>query len=130
MIVVDASAVIDVLLDAARQQVLVERVLAPGLELAVPELLDIEVAQVLRRFETGGVVASGRARTALGHLAGLPLRRYRHVDLLDRIWQLRGNLTANDAAYVALAEGLDVPLVTRDRRIADAPGHMARVELL
>jgi predicted nucleic acid-binding protein len=67
---------------------------------------------------------------ALAAMADFPLIRYQHDLLLPRIWELRHNLTAYDAAYVALAEALGAPLLTRDRRIAAAPGHRARVELV
>lgn len=71
-----------------------------------------------------------RAQQALSDLADLPISRYPHDLFLFRIWQLRQNLTAYDAAYVALAEALSAPLLTRDARLASAPGHRARVELL
>jgi predicted nucleic acid-binding protein len=93
-------------------------------------LIDIEVAQVLRRFLRRGDINPERGRVALQNLADLPLVRYPHERLLPRVWELRNNLTAYDAVYVALAEVLDAPLLTRDRRIAAAPGIRARIELV
>jgi len=93
-------------------------------------LLDVEVAQVIRRYALNGEIDSERGRMALIDLVDLPLRRYPHDFLLPRIWNLRNNLTAYDAAYVALAEALDAPLLTRDRRLAAAAGHRAQIELV
>jgi predicted nucleic acid-binding protein len=97
---------------------------------AAPHLLDLEVAQALRRYALSGQMDDARGREAIEDLAVLPIRRYGHGPLMERIWELRGHMTAYDAAYVALAEALDAPLLTRDRRLAAAPGHRARVELL
>lgn len=130
MIVADASAVIELLLRTRAAPAIEARLLTPGQTLHAPHLLDLEVAQVLRRYAAGGEVAPQRCRQALGDLAALPIHRYPHDIFLDRIWRLRANLTAHDAAYVALAEALDAPLLTRDRAIATAPGHKARVELV
>jgi predicted nucleic acid-binding protein len=93
-------------------------------------LLDIEVAQVIRRYAAGGEIDGERGRAVLTDLADLPLRRYPHDFLLSRVWELRNNLTAYDAVYVALAEVLDASLLTRDRRLAAATGHHAKVELV
>lgn len=130
MIVADASVVLDVLLrsgDAARLEA---RLFDAGETVHVPHLLDVEVAQVLRRYEARGELAASWARSALELLVRFPITRYPHDPLLSRMWALRANLTAYDAAYVALAEGLGATLVTRDRKIASAPGHRAAVELL
>ena len=88
------------------------------------------MAQVIRRYAAGGEIGAARGRQALADLADFPLRRYPHDFLLGRMWQLRHNLTAYDAAYVALAEALGIPLLTRDRRLAAATGHRARVEVV
>ena len=83
-----------------------------------------------RRYAIAGEIGEERGRAALADLADLPLRRYPHGFLLPRVWQLRNNLTAYDAVYVALAEALDAPLVTRDRHHAAAAGHRAKVEVV
>ncbi len=130
MIVVDASVVIEALLRTPAAES-AERWLFDSHEtLHAPHLLDLEVAQVLRRYAAAGEIDQTRGRDALADLADFPLRRYSHEFLLPRVWELRSNLTAYDAVYVALAEALDAPLLTRDRRIAGAPGHRARVELV
>ena len=130
MIVLDASVVLEVLLRMPAGVALEERLLEPEESLHVPHLVDVEVAQVLRRYALAGEVEAGRCRAALDDLAGLPLTRYPHDFLMSRVWDLRGNLSAYDAVYVALAEALDAPLLTRDRRLANAPGHGARVEVV
>jgi predicted nucleic acid-binding protein len=93
-------------------------------------VLDLEVAQVLRRYTLSGEMDAERSEQALEDLADLSLYRYPHDVFLFRIWALRRNLTAYDAAYLALAEALDAPLVTRDTALARAPGHRARVEVI
>jgi predicted nucleic acid-binding protein len=92
-------------------------------------LLDVEFVQVLRRLVREGTLAPRRAVEAIEDMAALRIARYPPVLLLQRIWRLRQNLTAYDAAYVALAEELQAPLITRDRRIAAAPGHTAAIEV-
>ena len=130
MIVVDASALLEVLLRTSAAQAVEDRLFAPRQTLHAPHLLDVEVAQVIRRYATSGEIDGERGRMALADLADLPLRRYPHDFLLPRIWDLRNNLTAYDAAYVALAEALDTALLTRDRRLAAAAGHHAKIELV
>lgn len=130
MIVVDASALLETLLQMPAASAVEARLFAADQTLHAPHLLDLEVAQVVRRFAASGQIGEDRGRIALADLADLPLRRYPHDFLLQRIWDLRDNLTAYDAAYVALAEALDSPLLTRDRRLAAAPGHHARIELV
>jgi predicted nucleic acid-binding protein len=98
--------------------------------LHAPHLLDIEVAQVIRRYAATGEINQERGMEALADLAELPLRRYPHHFLLPRVWDLRNNLTAYDAVYIALAEMLDAPLLTRDRRMAAAGRHHVRIELV
>ncbi len=130
MIVVDASAILEVLLGTPDGARVAERLFTPGETLHAPHLLDLEVAQVLRRYALAGELDSARGLEALDDLADLPLTRYPHDLLLPRIWELRRNLTAYDAAYVALAEALAAPLVTRDAALVSVRVHHARVELL
>ena len=130
MIVVDASALLEVLLGTRSAEGLIGRLFDPGETLHAPHLIDLEVAQVLRRYAQAGEVPLARCRAALSDFADLPLTRYPHDVLLERVWALRDNLTAYDAAYVALAEALDAPLVTTDRGMAFASGHRARIELV
>lgn len=129
MIVLDASAAVEVLLQTAAGAPVTKRFFEAGTSLHAPHLLDIETTQILRRFVRKGEVTADRARQALEDLADLPLERYSHDFLLPRIWSLRQNLTAYDAVYVALAEALGATLLTRDARISRAPGHAARVEV-
>jgi predicted nucleic acid-binding protein len=130
MIVVDASAVLETLLRTPSAEAVERRLFDPSETLHAPYLLDVEVAQVLRRYAANGEIDGERGRMALADLADFPLNRYPHEFLLPRIWDLRQNLTAHDAVYVALAEALDAPLLIRDRRLATAPGHRARVEVV
>ena len=116
VMVVEASALLEVLLRTPKA--IEDRLFAPHQTLHAPHLLDVEVAQVIRRYAANGEIDRARGRVALTDLADFPLRRYPHDFLLPRIWDLRNNLTACDAAYVALAEALDVPLLTRDQRLA------------
>ena len=129
MIVVDASAILEVLLNTPAGARVSERLFIPGETLHAPHLLDLEVAQVLRRYARARELDSGRGLEALEDLADLPLTRYPHGLLLPRIWELRANVTAYDAAYVALAEALAAPLVTRDAALASVRAHRARIEL-
>ena len=130
MIVFDASAVLEVLLrtDAGRR--IEDRVFGSGETLHAPHLLDVEVAHVLRRYTLRRELTASQAEARLELFGQFPIRRYSHEPLLSRMWTLRANLTAYDAAYVALAEALRATLVTRDERVASVKGHTARVELL
>jgi predicted nucleic acid-binding protein len=130
MIVVDASLLVDLLLGAADAGILIERLRGVEEPLHAPEVVDLEFLQTARRHERNGKVPASRAEGALRDLAAFPLRRHSHRRYLDRIWELRGNLTAYDAAYVALAEGLGATLLTRDAKLAASPGHGARIELV
>ncbi|GAB7192349.1 type II toxin-antitoxin system ribonuclease VapC1 [Kineococcus sp. NUM-3379] len=129
MIVVDASVLAPALVDdgddgdTARSRL-------RGEVLTAPELIDLEVVSVLRRRTASGALDARRADLALLDLLEIPLRRAGHRALLPRCWELRHTVTAYDAAYVALAEALDVPLLTADARLAGAPGVTCRVELL
>jgi predicted nucleic acid-binding protein len=129
VIVLDASALLEFLLQTplgAR----VEARLVREDEFHSPHLVDVEVAQGLRRLVRAGEVSPHRAAAAIADLAELDLHRHPHLDLLTRAWTLRENVTAYDAMYVALAEALDAPIVTCDTPLAKAPGHRARIELI
>jgi len=130
VIVVDASALLEVLLRTSAAAAVERRLFDSGQTLYAPHLIDLEVAQVVRRYAATGELDVDRGREALADLAEFPLLRYPHDFLLPRIWELRSNLTAYDAVYVALAEVLGAPLLTRDRRLAAASDHHARVELV
>jgi len=129
LIVVDASVVIEVLLGTAAGRSIEGRLFDRRARLHAPHLLDVEVAQVLRCYGAAGDLTPGRGAEAVSDLADLPITRHEHVLLLPRIWQLRQNLTAYDAAYVALADALDATLFTRDAKLARAGGR-TRIELL
>lgn len=129
MIVLDASAAIDWLLETPAGRRIEQRIYARQDSLHSVHLLDVEFAQVLRRLVREGTISALRAEQAMDDLASLRITRYAPVQLLRRIWQLRQNLSAYDAAYVALAETLKAPLITRDQRMASAPGHRAAIEL-
>lgn len=129
MIVVDASAVLELLLQGPASRAVAARIASPDEDLHAPHLLDLEVAQVLRRHAQSGAIDEERGRQALDDLADLDLARHPHDLFLPRIWELRGLVTAYDAAYLALAEALAVPLLTLDRRLARAGGHRARIEI-
>jgi predicted nucleic acid-binding protein len=129
VIVVDASAVVDWVLQTSVGQRIEKRIYARGESLHAPHLIDLEVAQVLRRIERERTISVRRTAEAMQDLADLRVTRYPHFIFLDRIWELRHNLSAYDAAYIALAEKLKAPLITRDERLAAAPGHAAKVEI-
>ena len=93
----------------------------------VPHLLDLELAQVLQRYSRHHILTGQRAAQAFGDFLDFPLIRYPHDPLLSRIWELRNNFTAYDAAYIALAEALSVPLVTCDAKLTTAPSHTANI---
>ena len=130
MIVLDASSVVAVLLyRGPGAERIRERIESPGESLHVPHLMDLEVLHALRRQALRGALSLGRGAEALEDLASIMFVHYPHTSLMERIWELRENLTVYDAAYVVLAEALDAPLVTMDARLAQAPGHRAAVEL-
>jgi predicted nucleic acid-binding protein len=130
MIVLDASAVLELVLGTSAGSEVARRISRRSPSLHAPHLLGVEVAQVLRRYAARGVISADVAVAALGDVSGLGIERYEHEPLLPRVWTLRENLTAYDAVYVTLAEVLDAALLTADRRIARAPGHTARVEVV
>jgi predicted nucleic acid-binding protein len=128
VLVVDTSAVLTALVADQLPAGLIERLTRDG-DLHAPHLIDTELLHALRRLTITGAIGDGRAADARYDFAELALVRYPHEPLSDRIWELRHNLTAYDATFVALAEALAVPLVTCDARLASAPGHRAHVEL-
>ena len=128
MLVVDTSAVVEALAGRPPDEPLLARLGSDG-DLHAPHLLDVELLHALRRLVAAGHLSEDRAADACSDFAALTIARYEHGFLADRIWELRHNLTACDATFVALSEALEVPLVTCDRRLAAIPGHGARVEL-
>jgi len=130
LIVIDASTVLEVLLRSQVGLEIEKRIFSPQEILFTPHLLDLEIAQVLRRYCMAGEINSERGEEALEDLKDLPINRYPHDIFLHRVWELRHNMTAYDAVYVALAEALSAPLLTRDARLASAPGHEAIIELI
>lgn len=129
MIVIDASAVLELLLRTERGERVAARALDARERLHAPHLIDIEVMQTLRRLVLLKDIAPTHAELALDDYLALIIERHAHIELLPRLWRLRDALTAYDAAYLALAEGLDAPLLTCDSKLGRAHGHGATVEL-
>jgi predicted nucleic acid-binding protein len=130
LIVIDASALLELLLGTARAGRIALRALAPAERLHAPHLLDIEIAQALRKLVQLEDLTALRAEQALADYGSLVVDKHPHQDLLARVWALRESLTADDAAYVALAEALDAPLLTCDTRLGRSHGHRARIEVV
>jgi predicted nucleic acid-binding protein len=130
VIVADASAVLEVLLNTPAGVEVRRHLFAPEETIHAPHLLDLEVLRGLRRYARNAEMGVLRAEQALQYYATMRLNRYPHDVLAPRVWQLRHNLTAYDASYIALAEALDAPLITRDRAFASIKGHRARVLVL
>jgi predicted nucleic acid-binding protein len=130
--VIDASVVVSVLADAEHAPWAEAQLSNDGADrsLWVPHLIDAEVGQALRREVAFGRLGEDRADAALLDLMRMPLRRIGHIGLIHRAWELRHNFSFYDGLYVALAEGLDVPLVTLDRRLARAVGDATKVAVL
>jgi predicted nucleic acid-binding protein len=129
VIVLDASAAVDWLLQTSPGQRIETRIYSRNESLHAPHLLDLEVTQVLRRLAREGTVPARRAEEALRDLLDLRITRYPHFPLLPEIWRRRNNLSAYDAAYVVLAKKLGASLLTRDSRLASASGNAAVIEL-
>lgn len=127
---VDTSALLEALLRTPVASAIERRLFAYGETLHAPHLIDIEIAHVLRRYAAAGDMSAERGREALEDFVDLSVQRYPHDIVLPRLWQLRANLAAHDAVYVALAEALGAPLLNRDRRLARASRHRARVEVV
>jgi predicted nucleic acid-binding protein len=130
MIVVDASAIVEMILRTRVGKRVEERLLAGKETLHAPHLLDVEVLQVLRRCVRTKELDVDKAWEALGDLRRLPLGRHAHGALTERVFELRDNMTAYDATYVALAEALDATLVTCDAVLARSPGSRVVVEVV
>ncbi|MGD0837568.1 MAG: type II toxin-antitoxin system VapC family toxin [Polyangia bacterium] len=130
MIVLDASAAVELLLNTPLGERVGDRLSTDHAPLHAPQLLDVEVLHVIRRLCLGEVVSDRRAHQALDDLAQLPLVRYPHEDLIGRAWTLRATLTAYDAMYVALAEALDATVVTCNGRLGRAHGHHVQVDVI
>jgi predicted nucleic acid-binding protein len=130
VIVVDASVAVDILLQLDAAEVLMDSMFSETETLHAPQLMDIEVAQVIRRYWRAGDITAARGMQAIEDLQDLPITRYAHEPLLDRIWQLRANATAYDAAYLALAEALGAVVLTRDKALARVPGVKIVVEVV
>jgi predicted nucleic acid-binding protein len=130
LIVLDASALLEILLRTKRADTLMERAFESSERIHAPHLLDIEVTQVLHRLVHRKEITSVRAEQALDDFSQLIIERHVHQSLVHRIWQLRDSLTAYDGAYVALAEALGAPLLTCDAKLAGAHGPHATIELV
>lgn len=130
MIVLDASALVELVLGTPRGMEIGARIADPALGIHIPHLADVEVAQALRRFVKEGELDPAAAASALRDFRSLDLERHAHEPLLDRVWTLRANLTAYDAVYVALAEALEATLLTCDGKLSRAPGIDAVVDLV
>ena len=130
MIVLDASALVELFLQTPAGVTVAKRIEDLALSLHVPHLADVEVAQALRRYAAEGELDARDAAEALEDLRALDLQRHAHEPLLDRVWALRHHLSAYDAVYVALAEALQTVVLTCDARLARAPGMARRVEVV
>ena len=128
--VLDASGAIEFLLNTAAGKRLAARLAGDAEDVHAPHLIDMEIAQVLRRYVLRGTLEEGMGALALDRWRNLDVERYPHEPFLGRVWQLRDNVTAYDAIYVALAEALSTVLVTGDRRLVGAPGVRAAIELI
>lgn len=128
--VLDASAAIEFLLNTGPGSRLAARLVDERETVCVPHLIDLEISQALRRYVLRGALSVERGSLALAHWRSLDVNRYPHEPFLARIWELRSNVSAYDAVYVALAEALSAVLVTADRRLAGAAGVGAFIELV
>ena len=127
MIVLDASVVVELLINGALAGPIRRDLAERSDSFIVPHLLDVEVASALRKLVAGQRIDSHRSEEFLAGLAALPAERYSHTPLLGRMWELRHNFTAYDAAYIALAEATNSVLYTCDEKLNK--GHRARIAL-
>jgi predicted nucleic acid-binding protein len=130
VIVLDASAAIELVLRTERADRIAARALDPTQRLHAPQLIDIEVVQVLRRLHLARELTLERAQLALTDFESLVVERHAHRSLVRRVWALRSAMSAYDAAYVALAEALAAPLLTCDEKLSRSHGHDAHIELI
>ena len=128
LIVVDASIMCDFLLDAEENPEMVNFLATQSL--AAPSLIEYEIGHTLRRLNLVGKLSDQRAKSTIESFALLRIELHFAVSLMSRAWELRQNITFYDASYVALAELLELPLYTRDKRLAAAPGHLATIILI
>lgn len=129
MLILDASSALDLLLTLGAHERIRERIERPGETIHAPHVIDLEIVQGLRRLTRSRRVDPERSAAALEDFCDLRLERYAAIPFVERIWQLRDNVSAFDAAYIALAEALDAPLITADAALARAPGTRARIEV-
>ena len=120
--ILDASAAVDVVLRLEPRASWVESQLEQADVVRAPHVIDAEVVGVIRRFALGGAIGVSVAERALGDYEALRMLRFPHTPLVQRVWELRNNVSAADGFYVALAEALDAPLVTTDASLARVPG--------
>ncbi len=130
MIVLDASGAVELLLNTASGKRLAARLADNAEVVHAPHLIDVEIAQVLRRYAAWGTLDERSAALALHRWRSFDVERYPHEPFLDRVWRLRANVSAYDAVYLALAEALPAVLVTGDRKLAGAPGVKVAIELI
>ena len=128
--VLDASGAVEFLLNTTAGKRLATRLADEAETVHVPHLVDLEIAQVLRRYTRNGTLTACIGALALERWRSLDVQRYSHEPFLERIWQLRDNVTAYDAVYVALAEALSTVLLTGDRKLIGTPGVHAAIELI
>ena len=129
MFVLDASAAIDWLLQTPAGERIESRIFSQSESLHCPHVLDLEVAQVLRRLTRETVISAHRAEEAIHDLLDMKITRYPHFVFLPAIWQQRHNLSSYDSAYVVLARELQATLITRDAPLAAAVGRAGDVEV-
>jgi predicted nucleic acid-binding protein len=130
VIVLDASCLLELLLQRLGNDLITKRLAGHEQELCAPSLIDVETCHVLRRYSLLGELSPRHGREAIEDLAVFPIERYPQTLLLPRMWQMRNNITAYDAAYVALAEALDAVLLTCDKKLASSRGHHATIEFI
>jgi predicted nucleic acid-binding protein len=130
LIVIDASAVIELLINSPAGARVADCIFRDDVSIHAPHILDLEVAQVLRKYVFSKEMTAQRASEAIDDFSDLSINRYPHFDFLARIWQLRSSMTSYDAAYVSLAEALDATLLTCDAKLRRSHGHSVRTQVV